>query len=494
MPIQMFDDGQKDFNEAVQNFGVQVGGLLRDRLHKKQMEDFLAGPSKDFKDHMQEAQDLLLDETNPEAAAQGMQMLKAGFETYLDEGARYADNPIIQQRLKSAFQMNMDFLNMNYKMKFDAVDREKAKVKEDRETVKWDLDMANIQAQTKERLAKAGQADAKAEGDVEATSLFSGKPGSIEAGDESARAREMWSRINNAIDRPGSEAERKSVDAGLGEVRTQMAQMKLAEMAGRGEHRKTSAGTTGASEEWDVFNKDHLDAVAASIDPAEVRNRFVMAKALAEAPQQEIKAEDIEKEFGIIVNPAKANAFRPLAQPVSQENLGKILFGAAGWDQLRDPKTRNAPATLEETIGRLPASIEQAQGPVAEVFKRFTAGQLPEGVDRGSIKSPEDIANLTRRQAYLLINAAIGDNAPSKSLSKGLQQNRLDALALVNAMADKYAKEIYENVTAKKTPGKTDADLARSHPVFGIIGREIGAITKGIIQPVKKAYQSYTED
>jgi hypothetical protein len=502
MPIQMFDDGQKDFNEAVQTFGVQVGGLLRDRLHKKQFEDFLAGPSRDFKDSMQQAQDVLMDEANPEGPAQGMQMLKGALETYMDEGARYADNPIIQQRVQSAFKFNMDFLNMNYKMKFDAYNAEKAKVTEARETEMFGLKKANMEAQTKERLAKAGKADAEAQakGDVGASNLFSGAPGSIPAGGESARAHELWSRINNTIDRPSSEAERKSVDAGLGEVRTQMAQLKLGEMVGRGEQKpagKDASGMPTGGGYWDVFNPDHLADVAATIDPAEVRNHFIMNKAKAEAPQQGVNPESLDKEFGIIVDPSKANAFRPLSQPVSQDNLGKILFGAGGWDSLRDAKTRLAPATLEVTMSRLPASIEDVQGPIGQAFKRFTAGELPEGVDRNSIKSIDDIKNLLHKQAYDLITAAIGNNASSKSLSEGMKQNRLDALNLVNAMTEKYAAEIYATITvkAKKAPqGKSDAELVEGNPLLSGVARRVGAITTGLLKPLQKSYRSYTED
>lgn len=501
MPIQMFDDGQAEFVEAVKGFGQQVGGILKERLYKKQMEDFIAGPTKDFRNHMQEAQDLLMDETNPEAPAQGMQMLKSGLETYMDEGARYADNPYVQQRVQATFKTNMDFLNMEFKRHFDAQAAENEKAKSGRKQEMFEAKLDSEKARTGKLRAETAKIKGGTE-ESDAPNLFSGRPGSIDQNlDEGDRARELWTRIQNTMDRPGSEAERKAVDIGLGDVRTQMAQLKLAGMAGRGEKRPAATDATGTAvpaSEWDVFNQKHLEDVAATIDPTEVRNRFIMNKAQAEARQQGIDPETLDKEFGVVVDPSKGSAFRPLSQPVSQENLGKILFGAAGWDSLRDPRTKATPETLEDTVERLPKSIMDAQGPVAQVFQRLTVGELPENVDPASLKSAEDVKDVARRQAYKLIMAAIGNNAPANSLSEGMKQNRLDALNLVNAMADKYSDEIYASVSSrKKTTGMSDAEIARSQPVFGILGeakRRAGVVTKSIIRPIKKAYEEYTGD
>ena len=70
MAIQMFDDGHKEFQESVRSFGEAVGGLLKQRLHKKQYEDFLSGPTKELQSTLQQANDILLDEENPEGPSQ----------------------------------------------------------------------------------------------------------------------------------------------------------------------------------------------------------------------------------------------------------------------------------------------------------------------------------------------------------------------------------------------------------------------------------------
>lgn len=500
MPIQMFDDGQKEFVEAVQNFGSQVGGILRDRLHKKQFEDFLAGPTKEFKDSMQQAQDILLDETNTEGPSQGMQILKGALETYMDEGARYADNPIIQQRVMATFKMNMDFLNMEFKQKFDAAKAESEKAAAKRE---GRYKEAQIGAQNALTAKYQAETDKIKQGDAETASavqLFSGKPGSIDPTMEDPnRVHELWSRIENAIDRPSSESERKSVDAGMGEIRTQMAQQKLAEMAGRGEQRPAStdaAGLPTGGGNWDVYNPEHVAAVAATIDPAEVRNRFVMEKAKAEGQHHGIGPELLEKEFGVVVDPTKANAFRPLSEPVSSENLGKVLFGVGGWDTLRDPNTRARPKNLSEATERLPASISQASGPLAETMKRFTRGELPEGVDPTAIKSPEELERLLLKEGYRLITAVVGNNAPAGTLNEGMKQNRLEAKKLVDAMVDKYLDEIYANVTGKprKVEGKTEAEAAQSFPLLGSAARTIGKVTRGVLKPAKDKVTGIIKD
>ena len=502
MPIQMFDDGQDKFVESVQNFGEAVGGLLKQRLHKKQYEDFLAGPTKELQASLQQANDVLLDESNPEGPSQGMAMLKSSLEAYMDEGARYADNPIIQQRVQQTFKTNMDFLKQEFVQKFAAEKNSREKAKEAREVETHDADIKLKEADTKLKLAKAGEAGAKAkegaEGDM--PELFSGKPGSIEPMQEDPdRAKELWTRIETAVDRPGSEAQRKAVEFGQDDIRNRMAQQKLAEMAGRGEVKPTSKDASGmptGGGQWDVFNPEDLAAVAGTIDPQEVRNRYIMEKAKTEAGFHGIKPEAIDKEYGVVVDPTKANAFRPLKQSVSSENLGKILFGVGGWDSLRDSQTRARPRNLEEAAARLPAALDEAHGPIAETFKKYTKGQLPEGIDPKSIKTPEDLEKLLYRDGYSLVASVVGNNAPANKLDEGMRQNRLEGKNLVDAMVEKYRDEIYTRVTGKvkKTDAKTEAEAAKAWPVLGTAARRVGQVTRGVLKPAAKAYKEFTED
>lgn len=499
MPIQMFDDEQDKFIKNIQNFGEQVGGILRDRLHKKQFEDFLAGPSKDFTDRMQEANDILIDETNPEAPAQGMQMLKGSLESYLDEGARYPDNPFIQQRVKMAFKSNMDFLNMNFKMKFEQAESDRATAKSNLEAEKWQVEKQDIQARTEKTLAEASKSRAEASNVPGlATNLFSGPPGSINPNqDESSRAHELWSRIENTINRPKKEAERKAVDLGKEDIRISMAQMKLAEMVGRGEKRSATVDSRGIpipSVDWDIYNQEHLKSVADTIDPSEVQNRFVMKKAMDEANLQGISPEAIEKEFGVIVDPTKAGEFRPLTSTTSSENLGKILFGMGGWNKLQDNVTKARPKDLTDAASKLPDTIDDLSGPLATKFKQFMVGNLPENVDPKSIKNPDELQKLLKKSGYSLVTAIIGNNAPSNTLDEGMKRNRLEAAQLVNAMSEKYKDEIYEKVTGKKKEvkkeGLSDAKLVKEQPLLGYAARKYGAITGGLL----KQWKAYSED
>ena len=500
MPIQMFDDGQDKFVESVQNFGEAVGGLLKQRLHKKQYEDFLAGPTKELQASLQQANDILLDESNPEGPSQGMAMLKSSLETYMDEGARYSDNPIIQQRVQQTFRTNMDFLKQEFAMKFDAAKNERAQAKAKREQETHDATIEKTKAETAKLKAESGKIGKEAAGADDMPELFSGKPGSIDPMQEDPdRAKELWNRIEIAVDRPGSEAQRKAVEFGMGDIRNRMAQQKLAEMAGRGEIKPTSkdaAGMPTGGGQWDVFNPEDLAAVAGTIDATEVRNRYIMERAKTEGGFHGIKPDAIDKEFGVVVDPTKANAFRPLKNSVSSENLGKVLFGVGGWDALRDSKTRARPRNLDEAAARLPASIEEAHGPIAETFKRYAKGQLPEGIDPKSIKKPEELDALLYKAGYSLITAVIGDNAPANALDEGMKQNRLEAKKLVESMVEKYRDEIYQRVTGKvkKTEGKTEAEAAKDWPVLGVLARRVGQVTTGVLKPATKAYKEFTED
>lgn len=504
MPIQMFDDGQDKFVQSVQTFGEAVGGLLKQRLHKKQFEDFLAGPTKDFRDQMQQAQDILMDEANPEGPAQGMTMLKTALEQYMDEGARYSDNPIIQDRVQQTFKSNMDFLNMEFKQKFETAKNEREVAKSKRESEAHEVDMGLKRAQTKETLASAQEKSVKAgveEAEAMGPQLFSGIPGSIDPMQEDPdRTRELWTRIENTIDQPGSEAKRKAVEFGMDDIQTKMAQQRLIEMTTRGEVRQPKKGELGAvAEPWDMYNPEHLEAVKGTIDRTEVRNRFILEKAKTEGGYHGIEPGLIDKEYGVIVDPTKAGAFRPLKNAVSSENLGKIMFGVAGWDQLRDPKTKARPTNLAEAEARLPATVAEANGPIAQIFKEFT---LPEGVDPKSLKSADDVKALLSKRAGNLVKAIVGANANSNKLDEGMKNNRLEALKLVNAMIDKYGDEVYELVTGKKkqtaNAGQTDAEAVQSNPMLGWAAKGAGAVKRGVLKPgwdkVTGVIKDFTED
>jgi len=502
MPIQMFDDGQDKFVESVQTFGEAVGGLLKQRLHKKQFEDFLAGPTKEFRDNMQQAQDILMDEANPEGPAQGMTMLKTALEQYMDEGARYADNPIIQSRVQQTFKTNMDFLDMEFKQKFAAAKNEREAAKEKRDVEAHGVEMGLKQAQTKEKLATAKEKSVKAdveEAEAIGPQLFSGLPGSIDPMKEDPeRAKELWTRIENSIDQPDSEAKRKAVEFGMDDIQTKMAQQRLIEMTVRGEVRQPKKGELGAvAEPWDMYDPEHLEAVKGTIDRSEVRNRFILEKAKAEGGYHGIKADELDKEYGVVVDPTKANAFRPLKTAVSSENLGKIMFGVAGWDKLRDAKTKARPRNIGEAKARLPASVNEVDGPIAKAFKEF---ELPEGVDPASLKTPDDIKELLSKRSMTLVKAIIGNNANSADLDEGMRNNRLEAVQLVNAMIDKYGEEVFERVTKrkKKPEGTSEAEAIKTNPMLGWAAKGAGAIKRGVLKPgwdqVTGKIKEFTED
>src|SRR5258706_10325737 len=100
--IRDFSYGLGDVVNATKSAGATLGGLLRDRLNKKEYDDFLAGTNKDFSQSLRGAQDVMLDESNPDGPMQGVKMLQGAMQTYMDEGAKYPDNPLVAQRIKQS--------------------------------------------------------------------------------------------------------------------------------------------------------------------------------------------------------------------------------------------------------------------------------------------------------------------------------------------------------------------------------------------------------
>jgi hypothetical protein len=402
--------------------------------------------------------------------------------------------------------MNMKMLDMEFKMHHERAQNEKADAAAKHETEKWGVEKANTEAQTKQRLAKADASGREHQDAAQGTSLFSGAPGSLTQEDDAGRSQELWSRISNSVDKPKNEAERKAVDAGLGENRTQMAQQKLAEMAGRGELRPDKkdpiTGATTKGEPWDVYNQDHLAAVAGTIDPATVRNNFIWRKAQEEGPQQGVSPKSLDDAYGVIVDPTKASAFRPLKTPVSSENLGKIFFGAGGWSSLADETTHVRPKNLAEAAKRLPETIDDAHGPIADVYKKLGSGEGLIGVDRTQIKTVDDMKKLMNRQAVKLVGSIIGDNAASSTLPAGMVENRNEAVTLINAMTNKYAQQVFEQVTGRKPAAAPGTPAAKKSAVpsgidaaLSIFGKPVGQAARAITgaKPTRGIFSDFTE-
>lgn len=490
MPSSL-DESLGRLSDASKSFGATAAGFLRDRLNKKQYDDFLDGPNKDFGDKLRQAQDLLLDESNPDAPMQGVKMLQGAFQSYMDEGAKYPENPLVAQRVKQTWDMNMDFLGKEFAMKTQAANADK---QADVLKQKGDLNKANIDkfgAQANLAKARADSLNQKTDA-ARDPGLFSGAPGSIQGGDEDTKAENMWNAIEHYT--PKNASQRIAIDVEKQDIKTAMAQQQLAFLSGQGSSREVaskSAVSGVTNKPYDIHDEKDLAAVAATIDPQEVNARWIMQKAKQEATQQGMSPEVFDKKFGVRVDPTRASAFNPITKAVPETTVGKIMFGIGGWGLLTEQGSKVEPKTMEEAAARLPESLDKLQGPIAKVFK----DTISAGKDE-KIKTVEDVRMLLSVNGYSLAKQIVGGGAETSSLDEGMQRNRTHALTMIKAMANKYAPQVAEQMGIKipkpKKTGMSDEDLAKE-PGFGDLFRLGGSLYRGAKKSITSTVNEYTE-
>lgn len=444
------DYGIRQLGQDAKSFGEFAGGFLRDRLNKKQYDDFLAGPNKEFANSLRGATDLLMDESNPDAAAQGVRQLQQAMTTYMDAAAQYPENPLISQRVKQTWDMNQQFMQQNLTMAHNQAAMKRQSMLD---ASKLQVDASTVQ----KNLADAAKAGTAAQAQAaHQLNLWSGDPGQYQGMSVDDKVNQIWSNVQRAPEFISKDEPRlKAYQQSLADERTQMAQEKLDEMSSRGEMKtiqppSNQPGAMPTRRAWDAHNKEDLRDVAQTIDQDEVKARWTMNTARAEARAQGLDPSAFDK-FAARVDPTKASAFRPLDRAVSEEDVGKIALGVGGWHQMYDSKTGTMPKNMEEAAERLPDSIDKLSGPLAKVFKDF-----PSAAKDAGLKDPMDVAKALNQygfQAALSIFApgiakmgADGrmtiDRAAYDNLDAGRKANIEQVKYLINAMAGKYANEI----------------------------------------------------
>jgi hypothetical protein len=485
MPQRDFSYGLGGVANEAKSFGATLGGLLKDRINKKEYDDFLAGPNKDLSDSMRSAQDLLLDESNPDAPMQGVKMLQGGLQTYMDEAAKYPDNPLVANRAQQTFNMNMGFLKQEFVMQHQAAATTRQK----------SLDEATIAGKKAEALKNLGLAKKySGQSDIEAQKLnplFSGMPDTIQGADADEKATNMWNAISERASKPQTPTERAQQDVEKGDIRMNRARAMISEMAGRGEVRNIPSKVPGGLPDqhvYDPHSKSDLDAVAGMVDQDQVNAEWTMRVAQREATKQGLDPQIFDKKYGVLVDPSRASAFNPIDKAIPEPTVGKIMMGTAGWSQLFDPNTKTEPKSVKEAATRLPADINKASGPLVNLFQQMPSVAKEEGID-----------SLDKLQKQMLIhgtdivNQTFGPNKRYDQLDEGQKKNRDAANELVKAMTLKYSNQIAERmgiVKPKPAPraGMTDSQIGNL-PGIGDIFRIGGqAINKG-----KRLINEYTE-
>lgn len=489
-----FSYGLGDVVEATKSAGATLGGILKERMDKKEYDDFLAGPNKDFSQALRSAQDTMMDEDNPDGPMQGIKQLQGAMQSYMDEGAKYPNNPLVAQRIKQSWDMNMAFIKQEFVMQHQnaMMSRQKtldaAKIQQGQVGMVKDLSIAN------KNNSMAGKADAQA-ADLEQKSnpLFSGMPGTIQGADDNARAQNMWNAIQAQGSRPRSAAEQKQTDFDKQDIRMSMAQNKIYEMAGRGEKRTIPSKMPGGIPDvhvYDPHSKSDLDAVAATIDPQTVDAAWTMKTAKREAVAQKLDPGIFDQKYGVLVDPTKASAFNPITRAVPDQTVGKIMMGVGGWSQLADPSTKAEPKSVEDAVTRLPAELDHVSGPIGDLFR-----QMPSVAKDENIKSMADLKMQLWKHGKEVVDNTFGAGADYSTLDEGMKKNRASAVMLVQAMTDKYADQIAVRMGIKHAPpaARNQSSLTDKQvggiPGFDDLFRGIGAAKN----KVSKLYNEYTE-
>lgn len=487
-----FSYGLGDVVEATKSAGATLGGILKDRLDRKEYDDFLQGPNKDFSNTLRQAQDLMMDESNPDAATQGIRMLHIGSQQLFDEAGKYPNNPYVAQRANQVFSMNMEFLKQEFVMQHqNAMMARQQK-----------LDAATIEAKGSEvlknksiaakNLGSADLAGARAEDlAMKNNPYLSGLPGTVPGADDDAKADNLWTAINTRGANPLNPTQRAAIDIEKSDERMNIARNRIFEMAARGEKRTVPSKTPGGIPDvhtYDPHNKSDLEAVAATIDQSQIDASWAMKVAQREAAVQGIKDPSVlERKFGVLVDPTKASAFNPITKPTTEQNVGKIMFGIGGWSQLYDPNTKAEPKTIEEAATRLPDDLNKVSGPIADLFR-----QMPVLAKDENIKSLADLKMQLWQHGKEVVDKTFGNGVDYDKLDEGMKRNRQSAATLVQAMTNKYADQIAERMgivrPKPKQKGLTDQQVSHI-PGLDDLLQFVGASSN----KVKRLYQEYTD-
>lgn len=489
-----FSYGMGELVNATKSFGANLGGLLKDRLDKKEYDDFLAGPNKDFSQTLRSAQDMMMDESNPDAAGQGLRMMHGATQTLFDEAGKFPDNPYVAQRAKQVFDMNMKFMQMEFVQQHQSAMDQRAKTKQAQDIQNQQIKNVGTLASADASSASADLSRARAgKLQTDASTLFSGAPGTIQGGDDDKRAENMWGTIQSGLMKPKNAAEQKSIDLEKADIRTRRAQNKIWEMAGRGEKITVPSKLPGGLPDthvYDPHNKDDLAAVERTIDPQEVDSELTMNIAKRESAAQKLDPGIFDRKYGVLVDPTKASAFNPITREVPESTVGKIMFGVGGWNQLKNPDTKSEPSTVTEALSRLPDSIDKVSGPIASLFQ-----QMP------ILAKDENIDSVDKLKAQMLIHGmevsqkTFGDNADEGALTEGQKKNRRAAALIVQAMTMKYGDEIAVRMGLKKAtppPRQQPAGLSDRSLLRGFAG-DVLAVPGAAANKMKRLYTEYTE-
>jgi hypothetical protein len=462
---------------------AQIGTIFQDRYNRKQYDDFLAGPSKEYQSAMQQAQDLMLDEDNADAPQQAVHIIKNATTDFMDNATRFKNNPYIMEKATRVWEGHMNFLKDEFTAKFEAakIERENAAAANEAEMgplkkqeleSKIDLNKAN--AEKARRPAAPTAADARG-----LVSYMSGDPAKLaEIQDPDKRISAARTNILSQILSPRDEQQRDQINLGIQDERRSLAMQQVSDRAARGESRPQwtdSKGTVHGGKTWNPASQEDVADAMAKIDPAIAQEAFILRTIQGEASSTGIDADAASRKLGAFVDPGRATPQNPVTRPLNDEEMGKVLFGgsvagrdSATWSSLRVPDIRGgkpvvdkdgnpvmrAATTLKEAAAALPDSYEKLNGILGDSVDSVVRILGAEAV-AGRKLTRKDVVEAIKESGVTNVAALLGgSNTSTGDLPSGVRRNRGEAKMMIDAMAEKYADEVMAKIFPDAAPAK----------------------------------------
>lgn len=479
-----------------------IGNIFKDRYDRKQYDDFIAGPGKDYENRLREAQDLMLDEDNPDAPAQAINMMKTATNDFMDAATRYKTNPYIMDKAQRVWGGHMDAINQEFVMRINRAKEERAGATAAREEEKFQLEKGKTLAETDKLKAEAEKArrlptDKEAQKGV--LSFLSGDPQELANLPADARVDAAATNIRARINSPKDERQRDQINKGLDEEKRSMALQEVAERAGRGEtFTHTDEFGDTVSEAWDPNNPEHLKAAMNLIDPAQVKERFIYKTLQGESFASGIDQDLAKQKFGVLIDPTLATPESPIKRPLREDELGKVLVGSSNWRRGRVVETKPEGEVVRpvqgvrDIVGALPKSYSELSGPVRSAIDNA----LEVAASRkaaGEKITPDEFLDALGESAQMSVDQIIGGSGiTNEELPEGMRKNREDSDKIIAAIIDRYAPELLEKAgleaPKRKAPTKAAAKPEeKSKPIigssflekytpFGTVAKDLGLI------------------
>jgi len=506
------DYGIKEAGQAVESAIGAIGGIFQDRYNKKQYDDFLAGPSKDYQDQMQQAQDLMLDEDNADAPQQALHIVKNATTAFMDNATRYKSNPYIMGKAQQVWDGHMSFIKDEFSARFQAAKNERAEAASARNAELQPLRKQGMEAKIELTKAQAGKASREPvrKEDKGVLQFLSGDPQQLAAiPDPDQRVSAARTNVESRINSPRDERQREQINLGIKDELRSIAMQRVSEKAGRNEIRspyKDEKGNIHGGDVWDPNNPEHIKDAESMIDPTLPREQFILRTIQGESRMTGVDPVVADRKYGVLVDPGRATPNNPVTRPLKEDELGKVLFGGgASWDKqqvivtdakgqpildaLGRPKRRSV-TNVKEAAQILPEKYEDLTGIVGDSVKSVVS-ILKEEMASGESVTMEDIQKQIQRAGVQNVAAILGGaNMATRDLPEGIRRNRTDARVMIDAASKKYAEQIAITLglkvekkaeIAEKPPKKgftiLDSEIIKKYTPFGSAAKRIDQAT-----------------